>query len=79
MENVNTLMTAIPKGTATAKIKAEMEQIIEEEGLEEYVRVYTNGSLTEKSRIDCQNNAEAVAILEAIKTTRRWGLPKKLS
>jgi hypothetical protein len=26
MENVNTQMTAIPKGTATARIKAEMEQ-----------------------------------------------------
>jgi hypothetical protein len=25
MENVNTKMTAIPKGTATARIKAEME------------------------------------------------------
>jgi hypothetical protein len=31
-ENVNTQMTAIPKGTATARIKAEMEQTIEEEG-----------------------------------------------
>jgi hypothetical protein len=38
MENVNTQMTAIPKGTATARIKAEMEQIIDEKGLEEYVR-----------------------------------------
>jgi hypothetical protein len=33
MENVNTQMTAIPKGTATARIKAEMEQTIEKEGL----------------------------------------------
>jgi hypothetical protein len=39
MENVNTQMAAIPKGTATARIKAEMKQTIEEEGLEEYVRV----------------------------------------
>jgi hypothetical protein len=31
MENVNTQMTAIPKGTVTARIKAEME----------YVRKYT--------------------------------------
>jgi hypothetical protein len=27
-ENVNTQMTAIPKGTVTARIKAEMEQTI---------------------------------------------------
>jgi hypothetical protein len=47
MENVNTQMTAIPKGTIPARIKAEMEQTIEEEGLEEYVRVYTDGSLME--------------------------------
>jgi hypothetical protein len=37
-------MTAIRKETATARIKAEMEQTIEEEGLEEYVRVYTDRS-----------------------------------
>jgi hypothetical protein len=42
IENVNTQMTAIPKGTVTARIKAEMEQTIEEQGLEEYVRVYTD-------------------------------------
>jgi hypothetical protein len=29
MEYVNTQRTAIPKGTATARIKAEMEQTIE--------------------------------------------------
>jgi hypothetical protein len=45
MENVNTQMTVIPKGTATARIKAEMDQTIEEEGLEENVRVHTDGSL----------------------------------
>jgi hypothetical protein len=94
MENVNTQMTAIPKGTATARIKAEMEQTIEEEGLEEYVRVYTDESLMEE-RVGCAIiceareikirlpkqmsifNAEAVAILEAIKATRRWGNAKK--
>jgi hypothetical protein len=32
-ENVNTQMTAIPNWTATARIKAEMAQIIEEEHL----------------------------------------------
>jgi hypothetical protein len=47
MENGNTRMTAIPTGTtipkgilATARIKTEIEQTIEEKGLEEYVRVY---------------------------------------
>jgi hypothetical protein len=36
-------MTTIPKGTATARIKAEMEQTIEEEGLEEYFRWIADG------------------------------------
>jgi hypothetical protein len=88
MENVNTQMTTIPKGTATARFKAEMELTIEEEGLEECVRVYTDGSLMEdrvgcaiicetreiKIRLPYQMsicNTEAVAILEAIKATRR--------
>jgi hypothetical protein len=47
MENVNTQITAIPKWTTTARIKAEMEQTIEEEWSEDYVRVYTDGSLME--------------------------------
>jgi hypothetical protein len=73
-----------------------MEQTIEEEGLEEYVRVYTDGSLME-DRVGCTIickareikirppkqmsivNAEALAILEAIKATKRWGIAKKLS
>jgi hypothetical protein len=32
VENENTQMTAIPKGTATARIKAEMEQTIADGG-----------------------------------------------
>jgi hypothetical protein len=81
-------------GTATDRIKAEMEQTIEEEGLEQCARVYTDGSLMEdlvgcaiiceaieiKIRLPKQmsiTNAEAVAILEAIKASRRWA--KKLS
>jgi hypothetical protein len=48
MENVNTRMTAIPKGTTTARINAEMKQ---EDGLEKYVRVYTDGSLIEASEV----------------------------
>jgi hypothetical protein len=88
MENLNTQMTAISKGTATTRIKAEMEQTIEEEGLEEYFRVYTDGSLME-DQVSCEAreikirlptektifNAEEVAILEAIKED--GGLPKK--
>jgi hypothetical protein len=84
MENVNTQMTVIRKGTTSARIKAEIEQTIEEEGLEEHVRVYTDGSLMVdgwsiiceareiKIRLPKQMsifNAEAVAILEAIKAT----------
>jgi hypothetical protein len=45
-------MTIIPKGTATARSKAEMEQTIKEEGLEEYSRVYNDGSLME-DRVGC--------------------------
>jgi hypothetical protein len=95
MEYVNTQMTAILKGTATARIKADMEQTIEKEGLEEYVKVYTDESLMEyrvgcaviceareiKTRLPKQMsifNAEAVAILEAIKATRRRGIAKKI-
>jgi hypothetical protein len=70
MENVNTQMTAIPKETATARIIAEMEQTIEEEGLEEYIRVYADGSLME-DRIGC------AIICEARKIKIR--LPKQMS
>jgi hypothetical protein len=59
MENVNIQMTAIPKGTATARIKAEMEQTIKEEGLEEYVRVYTDGLLM-GDRLGCAIICEAI-------------------
>jgi hypothetical protein len=63
-------MTAIPKGTATARIKAEMEQIIAEEGLEEYIRVYTNRSLME-DRVGCAIICEAREI--------KIRLPKQMS
>jgi hypothetical protein len=58
MENVNTQMTAISKGTAAVMIKGEMEQTIEEERLEEYVRVYTDESLME-DRVECAIICEA--------------------
>jgi hypothetical protein len=70
MEIVNTQMTAIPKGTETARIKAEMEQTIEEEGLQEYVRVYTDESLIE-DRVGCAIICE----VREIKTR----LPKQMS
>jgi ribonuclease HI len=63
-------MTAIPKGTATARIKAEMEQTIEEEGLENYARVYTDGSLME-DRVGCAIICEAREI--------KIRLPKQMS
>jgi hypothetical protein len=70
MENVNTQMMAIPKRTATARIKAEMEQTIEEEGLEKHVRVYTDGSLI-KNRVGCTTICEAREI--------KIRLPKQMS
>jgi hypothetical protein len=69
MENVNTQMTAIPKGTATAII-AEMEQTIEEERFEEYVRVYIDESLME-DRVGCAIICEAREI--------KIRLPKQMS
>jgi hypothetical protein len=67
MEHVITQMTTIPKRTITARIKAEMEQTIEEEGLEKYARVYTDGSLMDDrvgcaiicGRLDCQNKCRS--------------------
>jgi hypothetical protein len=66
-----------------------LETIIEEEGLREYVRVYTDGSVMDE-RSGCTIlmghkevaghmsifNSEAQAIIEAIKITRRWGVDK---
>jgi hypothetical protein len=33
---------AVPKGTGTARLKAELKQTIEEEGLQEFTRVNTD-------------------------------------
>jgi hypothetical protein len=52
MENIITRMIAVPKRAGTANIKAELEQIIEEEGLQEFTRVYTDGSVME-DRVGC--------------------------
>jgi hypothetical protein len=72
-----------------------LETIIEEKGLREYARVYTDGSVMdewsgcaivmghreEKIGLAGQMsifNAEAQAIIEAIKTTKRWGVDKRI-
>jgi hypothetical protein len=39
-----TQLMALPKGSGSARIRAELETIIEVEGLREYARVYTDGS-----------------------------------
>jgi hypothetical protein len=100
MVNVNTKMTDIPKGTATARIKAEMEQTIEEEDYRNtrqnvYRWIADEGLsfffdlniaiICEAREIKIRLskpmsifNAEAVAILEAIKATIRWGIAKKI-
>jgi hypothetical protein len=71
---------------ATTRIKAAMEQTIKEEGLEEYVEDRVGCAIIceareIKIRLPKQMsifNAEVVAILEAIKTTRRWEIAKKI-
>jgi hypothetical protein len=52
MENIITSMMAVPKEAGTARPKAELEQTIEEEGLQEFTRVYTVGSVME-DRVGC--------------------------
>jgi hypothetical protein len=44
MEIIITKMMAVSKGAGTARLKDELEQTIEEEGLQEFTRVYTDGS-----------------------------------
>jgi ribonuclease HI len=91
MENIITKMMAVSKGAGTARLKAELEQTIEEEGLQEFTRVYTDVSVMEdrvmcgpeeiKIRLaeqTCIFNAEAQSIIEAIKATRRWGIVKRI-
>jgi hypothetical protein len=45
-DNMITELVALPKGSRSARIRAELETIMEEEGLQEYARVYTDGSVT---------------------------------
>jgi hypothetical protein len=46
--NMITQLMALPKGSVSARIRAELETIIEKEALREYARVYTDGSVIEE-------------------------------
>jgi hypothetical protein len=52
MEKIITRMIAVPKGAGAARLKSELEQTIEEEGLQKFTRVYTDGSVME-DRVEC--------------------------
>jgi hypothetical protein len=71
MENIITRMMAVPKGAGTARLKAELEQTIEDEGLQEFTRVYTDGSVIE-DRVGCSVicGPEEIKIIQAEQT---WG------
>jgi hypothetical protein len=47
MKNIITSMMVVPQEAGTLRLKAELEQTIEEEGLQEFTRVYTDGSVME--------------------------------
>jgi hypothetical protein len=47
MESIITRMMVVPKGAGTARLKVKLEQTIEEEGLQKFTRVYTDGSVIE--------------------------------
>jgi hypothetical protein len=87
------IQLTVPKGADTTRLKAVLEQTIEEEGLRDFTRIFTDGSKMEnlvgcavicdnreiKIRLEeqtCIFNAEAQAIIEAIKATR--GITKKI-
>jgi ribonuclease HI len=44
MNNIITRMMAVPKMAGTIRLKAELEQAIEEEGIGDFTRLYTDGS-----------------------------------
>jgi hypothetical protein len=52
-DNMITQLMALSKGSGSARIRAELETIIEEEGLREYARVYTDGSVMDE-RSGCE-------------------------
>jgi hypothetical protein len=74
-ENIITELMATLRGTGIDRIRADMEQIINENGIREYKRVFTDDPLLE-TRLDAELsrvnptsifNAELQAILEAVK------------
>jgi hypothetical protein len=82
-DNMITQLMVLPKGSGSARIRAELETIIEEEGLREYARVYTDGFVMDE-RSGCaimmgQREVKIrLSIIEAIKITRRWGVDKRI-
>jgi hypothetical protein len=80
---------ALPKGSGSARIRAELETITQKEGFREYARVYTDGSVMDE-RSGCaivmgQKEVKirlagqmSQAIIEAIKITRKWGVDKRI-
>jgi hypothetical protein len=50
--NMITQLMALSKGSGSARIRAELETITEEEGLREIARVYTDGSVMDE-RSEC--------------------------
>jgi hypothetical protein len=55
-DNIITQLMALPKRSGSARIRDELETIIEEEGLWEYVRVYTDGSVMDERSGSCNCN-----------------------
>jgi hypothetical protein len=53
LDNMITQLMALPKGSGSARIRVELETIIEEEGLREYARVHTDGSVMDE-RSGCE-------------------------
>jgi hypothetical protein len=47
-DNMIIQLMALPKGSGSARVRAEMETIIEEEGLRKYARVYTDSSVMDE-------------------------------
>jgi hypothetical protein len=89
MENIITRMMAVPKGAGIARLKAKKEVLQKftrvytvGSGMEDRVRCSIIFSPEEiKIRLaeqTCIFNAEAQAIIEAIKATRRWGIVKRI-
>jgi hypothetical protein len=48
-----TILCAIPKGAETERIRAEMRQVIQDDGLSDCESIYTDGSLKEE-KVDCK-------------------------